>query len=494
MSDQRRKPFTHHSSLITRHSEIAPWLVSSAVLGLALVLLFYRLGDGSLYDWDEAIYGQVAKEMLLSNTWGTLSWHGYPFFHKPPLYFWLTAFMYQVLGVNEFAVRFWSAASGFGVIGLTFLLGMRWRSWAVGAAAVLLLLVVDAGYYSHWWNFLSLSRVGMLETSLTFWIMVALVLVWEADRRPWLIAFLGLPVGLAVMTKAWPGFFAALIPVVYRLLTRRGRAPRRGYWAIAGVLAGVIMLPWHLWQYWRHGQLFFHEYVSVNLLGRSLQVVEQHTGSPLLYGEALQWGFSIWGYLWPVAYIWIVWQAARQDDRGAWLLLSWITVPLVLFSLAQTKLGWYIAMVYPAVALLMGLALAELLTDRLALGVVAAVMLVCCIRVPTATDGSPEVKRFVPHVREYVPSGATLYVFGEACGTPAPSFTAGMPLMPVGHIRPALVFYMDRPFTCIDERQILAGAYVPQAYAVIDQEAWWRFRHLGRVVFDGGEYILARWH
>ena len=71
------------------------WLISVGVIGLALALLFYRLGDGSLHDWDEAIYAQVAREMLLSDTWMTLSWNGAAFFHKPPLYFWLTALTYQ---------------------------------------------------------------------------------------------------------------------------------------------------------------------------------------------------------------------------------------------------------------------------------------------------------------------------------------------------------------------------------------------------------------
>ena len=54
-----------------------PWLISIGVLGLALVLLFYHLGDGSLHDWDEAIYAQVAREMLLSDTWMSLylEWH-----------------------------------------------------------------------------------------------------------------------------------------------------------------------------------------------------------------------------------------------------------------------------------------------------------------------------------------------------------------------------------------------------------------------------------
>ena len=42
----------------------ARWLISAWVLGLALALIAYRLGDGSLHDWDEAIYAQIAREML----------------------------------------------------------------------------------------------------------------------------------------------------------------------------------------------------------------------------------------------------------------------------------------------------------------------------------------------------------------------------------------------------------------------------------------------
>jgi hypothetical protein len=105
-------------------------------------------------------------------------------------YFWLTTFTYEMIGTNELTARLWPAIFGFGVVVLTFFLRVRFRSWTVGATAVLLLLVVDYGYYGYWWNFLSFSRVGMLDTLLTFSIMVALVLVWETERRPWLIALL----------------------------------------------------------------------------------------------------------------------------------------------------------------------------------------------------------------------------------------------------------------------------------------------------------------
>jgi 4-amino-4-deoxy-L-arabinose transferase-like glycosyltransferase len=185
-----------------------------------------------------------------------------------------------------------------------------------------LLLVVDHGYYGYWWNFLSLSRVGMLDTLLTFWIMVALVLVWEAERRPWLTVLLGLRVGMAVMTKAWSGFLAAVIPVIYRLFTGKCRPWFPAYWAVAALLAVMVILPWRLWQYALHGPPFFHEYVGINLSGRLFQAFEGNTGGPLDYLDILRRGFSVWGYLWPLAYIWTVGKASARGDRRTWLILA----------------------------------------------------------------------------------------------------------------------------------------------------------------------------
>jgi 4-amino-4-deoxy-L-arabinose transferase-like glycosyltransferase len=260
---------------------------------------------------------------------------------------------------------------------------MGGRGW--GSLAV---VGVDQSAYSHKFNFLSQARVGMLDIPLTFWIVAAQVLIWEAGQRPWVIAFIGLPAGLAAMTKAWPGFFALVIPLEYWLLTRPRRSRQTGYWIIAGACTGIIMLPWHLWQYWTHGALFLQDFVGVNLLGRPSQVIEAHDEGPLFYLDIVRRGFYLWGSVWLLAYVWGVRKAWHQGDRRMWLLLSWVTGPLVLFSMAQTKLGNYINMIYPAIALLLGLVVTELLTARVAFGVIAAVMAVCCIRLPEAVDGS----------------------------------------------------------------------------------------------------------
>ena len=398
-----------------------------------------------------------------------------------------------MIGVNEFAARLWPAIFGFGVVVLTFVLGVRFRSWVVGAIAALLLLVVDQGYYGYWWNFLSLSRVGMLDTALTFWIMVAVLLVWEAERRPGLIVLIGLPVGMAVMTKAWPGFLAAAIPIVFWLIAGQLRPSAIASWAVAALLAGMVILPWHLWQYALHGPPFLYDYVGTNLTGRLLHAFEGNTGGPLNYLDILRRGFSIWGYLWPLAYIWAAWKASARGDRRSWLLLAWITLPLLLFSLAQTKLGWYISMIYPAIALVLGLALAELLTERLALALVAAVMLACCLRLPVPADGSPDVKQFALQAVQSLNPGEPIYVSQQVCAAHTQPFTSGTPPILEWNIRPSLRFYVNRPLKCIEEREIDAGLHPRHTYVISERDSWSHIGHRGRVVFEGHGFVLARW-
>jgi len=469
------------------------WVISLAVLGLALLLLLYQLGGGSLHDWDEAIYAQVTREMLQSDLWGTLRWNGSLFFHKPPLYFWLTALTYQLLGVNEFAARLWSALFGFGVIVLTFVLGVRIHSWAVGVGAALLLLGVNHGAYSHDFNFLSQARVGMLDVPLTFWIVGAVVLIWEAEERPWLITVIGLVAGLAFMTKAWPGGLALVLPFVYWLCTRHGRPQHLGYWLMAGGLAGLVALPWHLWEFTVYGNLFLENYFGLNLVGRLFRHIEQDPLPPYFYLDKVRRGFSLWGYLWPFAYLWGVWQACKYSNRPLWLLLIWITLPLVLFSLAQTKQGWYISMVYPGIALLLGLVLVDRLTDQVALAVVAVVMGLCCIRLPVGVDGAPGVKPFAPHVAQYVAPNAPLYVFERSCTPRGLSLPPGTLLQPGENVQPSLRFYLDRPLICLEPRDLAEGAHVPHAY-IISQRKWLpHVNALGPIVFAGETYILIQW-
>lgn len=54
---------------------------------------------------DEGRYAGVAWEMLRSGDWLVPRLNGLPFFHKPPLFYWISAAAMSVFGVSEWPAR-----------------------------------------------------------------------------------------------------------------------------------------------------------------------------------------------------------------------------------------------------------------------------------------------------------------------------------------------------------------------------------------------------
>jgi 4-amino-4-deoxy-L-arabinose transferase-like glycosyltransferase len=427
------------------------------VIGLLIVSLttvFYHLGAGSLYDWDEAIYAEVAKEVDLFDNWLTPTLHGAPYWHKPPFYIWLTALTYRAAGINEFSARFWSAFFGCGVLALTFFLGLRLFSWPIGAAAVLLLLGVDHSYSSHWHNFISQARVGMVETTLLFWLLLSLILAWEARARPKLILGLGVTMALAVMTKSWVGTLAWLLPFIFAVVTGRFTQQRR-YWIASLLLAFGIVLPWHVWQFWFYGTAFVHGYFVVNVLGRLFGNVEGHaSGDLMFYFDVIRRGLGAFGYVWPLVLIGAILSALRQKRDEVILLLIWTTIPLVLFSFAQTKLGWYIILIYPGIALLIADAAANWLSSGVALSGIGVVMALLYFRLPIPSEGAPRVKEFATAASRIVAPRAPVYIYSDAdCRDMTGSMTEYGKKAVEKNVRPSYVYYMNYPGLCVPAGQ-----------------------------------------
>ncbi|MDE3199282.1 MAG: glycosyltransferase family 39 protein, partial [Acidobacteriota bacterium] len=151
-------------------SAIAPTILSA----VAASLFFLHLGRGALRDWDEAIYAEVSREMLLTRDWLTPHWQYLPFFEKPPLLFWIQSSVFRLFGVTEFWARFPAAIAGVFVVLLTFLLTRRLAgSFAALLAALALLTTRD---------FVNLTRQGMMATPLTLCVLAALY-AWVRVRE-----------------------------------------------------------------------------------------------------------------------------------------------------------------------------------------------------------------------------------------------------------------------------------------------------------------------
>jgi hypothetical protein len=354
--------------------------------------------------------------------------------------------------------------------------------------AALLLLSVDHSYFAHWHNFVSQARVGMVETTLTFWLMLSMIIAWEAKKRPAIICWIGLTTGLAFMTKSWVGAFAFALPFVDSFITRQVDAQRR-YWVMAAALSAVIALPWHLWQLWFYGSAFLHDYVVVNVLGRILGLVQQETRGSFFYFDVIRGGFSF-GYAWLLAYGWTLWNVRHRDSQPKCLLLVWVTIPIVLFSLAATKVGWYVILIYPGIALMLAAAAADLAGRRAAAAAFAILMAVLYFRLPVALDGSPDTKQFAHNVHSIVNSHETLYMYtDDECDGPGDLTMYGR--RGFWDVPPSLFYYVEHPIVCFQGGAAALTAWPDHAYIIMDTLLPGSSSTFDNVLLREGHYLLG---
>ncbi len=127
--------------------------------------------------------------------------------------------------------------------------------------------------------------------------------------------------------------------------------------SIPGVLLALaIAAPWYVAVGVATDGQFIVEFLWRHNVGRAVSSMEGHNGGVLFYPLALLVGTFPWS-LWLIP---IAWWGIRAKRRGAaartsvTLAAVWMTVTIVAFSFASTKLPSYITSCYPGVALLVG--------------------------------------------------------------------------------------------------------------------------------------------
>jgi 4-amino-4-deoxy-L-arabinose transferase-like glycosyltransferase len=456
-------------------------LVLLVVLALlAITMMFWRLGEGSLSDFDEADYAQSAREMLWLHDFNTPRWNGMEFFDKPPLVQWLTAMAYKVFGVNEFGARFVAACCGVLTILLTYVLGRDlFHSRAVGTGAAIMLLTASGSLFSHGYNFVSLARVGMLDMPLILALMFSVWLAWRAQWDAKYLVWLGIPLGLGLMIKSIAGFFAFGIVALYLLVA----LPRSVWWRKetlwGGVLSLVIAAPWHIGQLLIWGQHFWNSYM-VSLTVGYVTGEQGHTRDWLFYFRSIQRGFPV---LYPVvalAVVYGLYQALRHRDKAAILLLCWTAVPMLLYNVSRSRIGWYMIPIYPALALLTSRLLVKVLRSKPAILVIFLATFALGPWLPRVGDFNPDVKKVASYSQYVLNEDAILVNYWPG------SYW----------IRPSALFYAGRPLLLVTDEQALRRLVTTRGdfYILVDRLHWEPVQELGEVIYRSGDYLLARAH
>ena len=316
-----------------------------ALLAAAAVLFTAGVGRGSLWDQDEAKYTQVAREILETGDPITLHVNGTPWFVHPPLYMWLQAALGAVVGFSEVTARIWSSV--FGVVGLyaTVLIGRLF----FGAAPAMLGGVVLATTFEYF----ALSRLAIFDVVLTAFMLLAFYAFLQAVRtgarrhRYWTALW----VGLGILTK---GPIALLLPGLVTgayLAVRRISPGGIRAWVGPVVAAGFLGLSWYALEYLRHGWEFVKIVIGYYTVTRFVGVVEGQAGPWWYYAPV----FGIGAFPWTAFVLAALpYHGRRWKDGGSLIILLWIGITVVFYSLAGTKLPNYVLPAFPFAALGVG--------------------------------------------------------------------------------------------------------------------------------------------
>ena len=351
------------------------WRVYLTVLVAAVAIyLGCIVSPPSLMDDSDAVLAQAARTMLSSGDWVTARLDGVAYLEKPPLYYWPITISYRIFGVHDWAARIPVALAAVGLAWLTAAMG----AWAFGRPAGLyagLCMATCVGLFLF-------TRVQIPDVMLALSNAVAMWAILRAldeeESRPRLWAFLlAVSLGVGLLIK---GLIAVALPiatgVIYLFFTKQLWARRT--WQRLRLISGffvvlLIAAPWHILATLRnppyfslslhsgpgeyHGFLWFYFINEQFLRFLNLRYPRDYNTVPRLWF----WLFHfLWLFPWSVYFPAIVKLSYKPVDRAGrarLLALCWTGFLLIFFTFSTTQ-EYYSMPCYPALALLLGSAMA----------------------------------------------------------------------------------------------------------------------------------------
>lgn len=338
------------STLTDRTRRSTDALALIAFCGFLFLLGLQLVG---LIGADEPRYAQVAREMLARHDWVTPMLWGHPWLEKPPLYYWCAIIAYKGAGeVSDTAARLPSAL----LSSLLIIFIYNWarrirRGMQLDAALITASAAIVVGF----------GRSASTDMPLTVMFTVAM-LCWygwySSGSRSWLLTFYFF-LGMATLAKGPVAvFLAALIIVCFAALRRDGRLFLRTLWPIGIALYLVVTLPWFIAVQHANPE-FFRTFFLQHNLERFASNVYHHPQPfwfyiPVALLALVPWTVFVVAAVVDAVRDWrfSVQQPAGQEDLRTFLTL-WLLLPILFFSLSQSKLTGYILPAIPAGTILL---------------------------------------------------------------------------------------------------------------------------------------------
>ncbi len=328
-----------------------------------LCLAFFIPGMASIppLDRDESRFAQATTQMLESGDYVQIRYQDEMRAKKPVGAYWVQAASVSLVSSADahaiWAYRLPSALAAWGSIMLLFSFGrslVGTRPALLGAAlfGASLMVVLEAHQAKT-------DALLLLSTVMTMGALGRLYLQDHGGKRPGianaLLLWGGLGCGILLKGPVVP-MVAGLTILALIAADRSVRWMRTGFYFLPGIiLTAAITVPWFIAIQSATGGDFLGTAIKTDLLPKLIGGQESHGGWPGYYFLLLSvmfWPASL--FVWPaVVRGWFLRRHAAIRFFMAWLVPSWIV-----FELIPTKLPHYVLPLYPALALLIGAAIA----------------------------------------------------------------------------------------------------------------------------------------
>jgi 4-amino-4-deoxy-L-arabinose transferase-like glycosyltransferase len=198
----------------------------------------------------------------------------------------------------------------------------------------------------------------MTDVTLTFFIVASVyffVVSEKKEKTNRYAALSGVFFGLALMTKQLQALLIPLIIFAYLLLSRRNiRFLIKKQFTLLWATGLLLFSPWLIYMFATYGQIFWHYFFVYGTLTRTMSPIEGHAGSYLFYFSYLINNEYLWAILLPFAAGLCAYKAIFKSSKADTLIITWMALVLLVFTVAQTKLYWYILPAFPAFAIGIG--------------------------------------------------------------------------------------------------------------------------------------------
>lgn len=300
---------------------------------------------------DEGRYVGVAWEMMRSGDWLVPTLNGLPYFHKPPLFYWITAAAMTVFGPGEWAARTAPLLGAWAGAMAIFLFVRRWWDERTARLALVVLLAQPLFYIGGQFANLDMLVAGCITVTIA---LLAHAILLAEERSPFRVPLVGAyaAAALGVLAKGLIGFVLPALVIGAWLLVRRRWRSLPMLISVPGVAVFLaIAAPWFIAMQ-AHFAAFLDYFFVVQHFKR-FAAGGFNNVQPFWFYPAVLLLFTLPWLPWLRPHV----ERARLADpvRGSLRLLLWLWLLVIVgfFSLPASKLLGYVLPAVPPLAVLL---------------------------------------------------------------------------------------------------------------------------------------------